>query len=391
MSKYVIDSTTLVAIGDAVREKEGTTAPIAVNQLATRISAIETGGGEGGYEIPENAFKLTGDCSYKFAYNSWNWFIETHGKKITSSNMTTASYMFYESDLLEDLSSLTLTFNKSQVNSTMYMFSYSGVQKLPKIDNLRVYAQRNMFESNKCLRDIPQDFCDTWDWSYLNNTTSAYDGSKQYMFQNCSALRSYPNALLANGNPQAGYSSSQYYYCFNNCYSLDEVVDFPYPHYKAKWTSNAFNGTFAQCSRLKNLTFALQEDGTPYQMNWKSQNITLSGGVGYANGSSPKSEITRASKYTGITADKEVTDDASYQALKDNPDWWTSKIEYSRYNHDSAVATINTLPDTTISGGTNTIQFDGAAGSLTDGGAINTLTEAEIAVATAKGWTVTLK
>ena len=77
--------------------------------------------------------------------------------------------------------------------------------------------------------------------------------------------------------------------------------------------------------------------------------------------------------------------------MKNDPDWWTMKVEYSRYNHDSAVATINSLPDTSAylatAGGTNTIKFSGAAGSATDGGAINTLTEEEIAVATAKGWT----
>ena len=69
-------------------------------------------------------------------------------------------------------------------------------------------------------------------------------------------------------------------------------------------------------------------------------------------------------------------------------------VPYSRYNHDSAVETINSLPDTSgylsANGGTNTIKFEGAAGSKTDGGAINTLTEEEIAVAAAKGWTVTL-
>lgn len=66
----------------------------------------------------------------------------------------------------------------------------------------------------------------------------------------------------------------------------------------------------------------------------------------------------------------------------------------SVYNHDSAVETINSLPDTSAylasAGGTNTIKFKGDSGSATDGGAINTLTEEEIAVATAKGWTVTL-
>jgi hypothetical protein len=63
------------------------------------------------------------------------------------------------------------------------------------------------------------------------------------------------------------------------------------------------------------------------------------------------------------------------------------KVDYARYNHDSAVNTINSLPDTSAYG-TNTIKFRGIAGSATDGGAINTLTEEEIAVATAKGWTV---
>ena len=54
----------------------------------------------------------------------------------------------------------------------------------------------------------------------------------------------------------------------------------------------------------------------------------------------------------------------------------------------SDIKTISTLPDVSASG-TATIKFKGAAGSLTDGGAINTMTAAEIAVATAKGWTIT--
>ena len=95
---------------------------------------------------------------------------------------------------------------------------------------------------------------------------------------------------------------------------------------------------------------------------------------------------------SGITADKQVVDDATYQALKNDPDWFTIDVNYSRYNHDSAVNTINSLPDTSAylaaNSGTNTIKFKGESGKLTDGGAINTLTETEIAVATAKGWTV---
>ena len=124
-------------------------------------------------------------------------------------------------------------------------------------------------------------------------------------------------------------------------------------------------------------------------VNWKSQVIGFTNNVGYA-----KSTSSIINYNSGITADKEVKDDATYQALKNDPDWFTTKVEYSRYNHDSAVATINSLPDTSAylasKGGTNTIKFKGAAGASTDGGAISSLTPEEIAVATAKGWTVTL-
>ena len=89
-----------------------------------------------------------------------------------------------------------------------------------------------------------------------------------------------------------------------------------------------------------------------------------------------------------ITADKEVKDDETYAALKNDPDWFGTSESYSRYNKLSAIETISTLPDCSASGGTNTIRFRGVAGGKTDGGAINTMTEEEIAVAAAKGWTV---
>ena len=195
-------------------------------------------------------------------------------------------------------------------------------------------------------------------------------------------------SFLEHGNPVVAYSYCLYYYAFQNCYALDEIINLPNPHYNAAWTSNAFNHTFDSCYRLKNLTFKMP-DGAPYVVNWKSQTIDLSSNVGFVY---RDSHITGYN--SGITTAKRVTDAATYEALKNDPDWWTTNVAYSRYNHDSAVATINSLPDTSAylaeKGGTNTIKFKGAAGSATDGGAINTLTDAEIAVAAAKGWTVTL-
>ena len=48
MSKYAINDTTLTAIGDAIREKEGSMAAIPVADFANRIISLPTGGGESG-------------------------------------------------------------------------------------------------------------------------------------------------------------------------------------------------------------------------------------------------------------------------------------------------------------------------------------------------------
>ena len=193
-------------------------------------------------------------------------------------------------------------------------------------------------------------------------------------------------SFLAHGNPQASYSTNIYRNLFQYCYALDEVVGLPNPHHKAAWTSNAFNSTVQDCYRLKRFTFETQADGTPYTVNWKKQTLNLDT-VGYVTSSYGANYITNNGAIHGITTAKAIYDDATYQALKDDADWFTSKVEYSRYNKTSAVETINSLP-TCPSGAGNTIKFKGAAGSATDGGAINTMTEEEIAVATAKGWTV---
>ena len=148
--------------------------------------------------------------------------------------------------------------------------------------------------------------------------------------------------------------------------------------------------SFQNCYRVKRITFETNPDGSPIIAQWKGQTIDLVEGVGHTNGNASSVYIYNS----GITKDKEVKDDATYQALKDDPDWFTNSDSYCRYNHDSAVETINSLPDTSAylatAGGTNTIKFKGSSGSSTDGGAISNLTAEEIAVATAKGWTVSL-
>jgi hypothetical protein len=385
MAKVFIDETTLSSIGDAIRAKTGSSELIAPLDMADEISGITTGGGD------IEPIVLSGYQSYGCAGNLSKVYIEKFGNTISTKDLTDASYMFNQQYKLERIP-FDLNFNINNNAPINYLFYQCYELKyIPKVNNIKIMSSNNIFNSCQKLREIPEDWCDTWDWSYIENLTSAYSGSRGSMFSNCYSLRKLPMEFLAHGNPIASETNTIYYNCFSNCYTLDEIIGLPFPH-TTNYNSNLFPSTFNRCYRLKNMTFALQEDGTPYVMKWKKQTIDLGASVGYGNA---YDNAYILSYNSGITADKEVKDDATYVALKNDIDWWTRKIEYSRYNHDSAVATINSLPDTsaylTTAGGTNTINFNGVAGSKTDGGAINTLTAEEIAVATAKGWTISFK
>ena len=376
MSKYVIDSSTLTSIADAVRTKGGTTDPIVVSDIPTAITNLPSGGGG---DLPEEAFVLSGDCSYRFANNGWNWFLNEYGDRVTTSDITNATSMFEGYSLSEIPFDINLGISPSICAD---IFSASSIKKLPYIKG-KVINLSNLFYYCKYLREIPNDWADYIDFSNIHNS-SISEGYLRGFCCGSYSIRKIPNNLLSQLWSKVSYSRILYYQGFNFCYSLDEITNIPMNG--ANLTSNSFSSFCNSCSRIKNMTFAIQDNGTPYNINWKKQVIDLISYVGYVDN---KNYIL--SYNSGITADKEVKDDASYQLLKNDPDWFTCDVNYSRYNHDSAVATINSLPDTSAylatAGGTNTIKFKGQAGALTDGGAINTLTESEIAVATAKGWT----
>lgn len=384
MSKVLVNESSLTGIANAIRGKNGSTTTYKPSEMAAAITAISGGGPD----IPESAFVISGNCMYWDYYGKWDSFIAAYKNKWSTMNISGCINMFEKSQLTEIPFEINFDTNYQSANS---MFKdCEKITKSPKLNNLKPSDTSLLFNDCIRLRTIPNDFTDTWNFSYLDNQTSQFNGPQHKMFYSCYSLRSIPIGLISHGNKYVYYNYSYFYNGFTHCYVLDELVNLPIPYTQATWNNNSFNSTFTYCERLKNITFKKQDDGTPYTVNWKGQVIDLISNVGYAK---VKSAILNHN--SGITADKEVTDDASYQALKNDPDWFTCDIAYSRYNHDSAVATINSLPDTsaylaTQSGATNTIKFKGAAGSATDGGAINTLTEEEIAVATAKGWTVSL-
>lgn len=359
-------------------------------------------------EIPEEALTITGNCKYRFANNGWNWFIEACGDKIKTEKISNAENMFADSSKLEELpfdinfidgggdiynmfnncsnivSIPSIDFKHTTYKDASNLFNNCyKLEEIGTIKNLYPASLKNIFYNCNKLKQLPK-----FENLQLDRIHSYKYADISNMFYYCNSLRSIPEELLKELYNELATTSSYLFYtnAFTNCIVLDEIRGIS-PK-SANLTSNVFSGTFKQLNRVKNITFDI-DNGKPYIVNWKSQTIDLSsyGGqrVGYGD---------YASSFIGfgLTADKEVKDDATYKALKNDPDWFTTKLEYSRYNHDSAVNTINSLPDASeylaTAGGTNIIKFEGAAGSKTDGGAINTLTEAEIAVAAAKGWTV---
>lgn len=390
MSKYVVDESSLTAIGDAIREKTGGTELIPLTNMPAEIASISSGGG--GVEV--EPIVLSGRCDYGCSGAMSGNYIKLFGNTVSTKDISSAKYMFYKNSAEEIPFDINLNSSSSSM-SLEYMFHVAKKLKyIPKIkapNGQKISSIGSIFRDCNNIRTIPEDIADNWDLSNINSDSWT---DISYIFQNCYSLRNIPENLLKKLYSSGTSRSYQVFaYSFGGCYALDEIKGLPVPTISI--TRDIFDTYFPSrdCFRVKDITFSLNDDGSVKTANWKNQTINLSDSVGYGYQSSydPTAIILYNS---GITADKEVSDDATYQALKDDPDWYALKAAYSRYNHDSAVRTINSLPDTsaylTANGGTNTIKFKGAAGSKTDGGAINTLTEEEIAVATAKGWTVTL-
>ena len=388
MSKLFIEDTTLSAIGNAIREKTGSSELISPVDMPAAIGSI-SGGGSGLTEwtITQQASQAV-YCA-PTSYNGLNEYID--GKSFTINIDGTSpglAFLFPNSDNLVDLSKVVINFKSGNAYGGATMFS--GCHNLEYLPTLNVADSIvkelnnffNVFQKCYRLRYITDNL-----WTPLMSllkTSGSANFNLRNMFVNCYSLRELPDMSAFNNITSS--STNNNFHLYNNfvceCYTLNAVENLPVINYTNNITSNMFQYTFDSCYRLKDITFTT-DNGTPIARTWSNQTIDLSSYVGYS--SSSTSNILNYN--SGITADKRVIDDTTYQALKNDPDWFTTDIAYSRYNHDSAVRTINSLPDCSTGSG-NTITFKGASGSATDGGAINTLTEEEIAVATAKGWTV---
>lgn len=321
-----------------------------------------------------------------FSYGKMDWLLNHYKNKIQTKELTSLNYGLSNHHDITDFSDLVLNMNsKSNYICNALFKNDTSLEKLPQIKTKEYISPygcsgtKEMFFSCTALTNIPFTFFDN---IYFNDPGLSYPYQDyQSMFENCINLE-YIDCRWMSRIPvvSSGYMYSPYAKTFANCYMLKQIVNIGINNSNKKgYSVETFSDeTFRNNKRLKRITFV------PNQIAyWKNQTLSLYYvGWGKASGGNYQ------------TPQNQIKDDATYQALKNNPQAWTATSDYAFYNHDSAVETINSLPDTSAylaeKGGTNTILFRNNAGSKTDGGAINTMTAEEIAVAAAKGWTVAL-
>ena len=94
MAKKLYEESNIQNIADAIRGKNGSEDKYKVSEMASAIEGIPSGGNLEDF-IPESAFNIKGNCSYRFAYGGWDWFLNKYRDRITTSNITVANRMFY--------------------------------------------------------------------------------------------------------------------------------------------------------------------------------------------------------------------------------------------------------------------------------------------------------
>lgn len=361
MANVLIDENTMKAIGDSIRGKNGEETLYLPSEMPAAIDAITTSGGiEDGEKII-----LSGDCGYALRAPCW----KKYDGKIEMKDVTSAEYLFYQTsgDVFSDL---TIPFKQSSNFNAQYMFSNNNRTKFPKLiipENFQIYYGSSMFRGCSKVTEFPDD--------YIPAGTQFV--RSDYLISYCDELTKMPNWIYTIDYSKCSSSSySPYVYFGTYDYSLAEVV---IPIAPVTFTSNCFSQTLNGTYLLKKVTFA------PYDgvLNWSKQTININSNIAWGYGRS-----TASANLSWYNRNKRVTDDATYEALKDDPYYWTTDAKYSKFNHDSLVEFINSLP--TVSGTQNVLNVLGTQGSGTDGGGFNELTDEEIAVAVEKGWTITI-
>lgn len=375
MAKVYLEDSELTNIGNAIREKNGATAKYLPSEMPAAIKAIETGGG--GEDITP-FLKMPGRADYLF-YN--DRFRTTYAPYQDRLDWSSVSYMQHMFDSISgDWSGWNITIPRAP-NQAWDLFYNADCVAFP-------HLTINSFGTNGALEIFYQaNGKDRAGDESMNNVKLGpiSPGQSARGFMSRSGNRICPDCYRTfvghnetyTGSISSTGQSNPYYNAFYTCRAIEEITDVPL-WTKATITISNMIGTN---QRLRRFTFETKPDGSPYECPNYTVSLSFTGNYGY----SPSSSGTGYGR--GFSTAKVIKDDTTYQSLKNDPERCPQTAPYSDYNHTAAVETINSLP--IVKSGT--ITFEGAQGSATDGGAISNLTDAEIAVATERGWTITIK
>lgn len=387
------------------------------NQTGTEITydnvdvisiPLADGSGNFNFGLTDDELTMEGRSQLFFG---WDWFLDKYKNRIVVKLTSYSQMQLFGSGYTKDLNDVKLI-ERAPGESCYMLEMFKGYlgKKLPV----------PIWEGTKPINQIARAFSgcynltDTEIKSFLShfNFSELTDANFGGLFNECRSVRNI-NSILAQLHAQSKNFVNKYIgmntLCNQNSVA-DEIVGLPVPGGDVEYASqqpfyNSLDDIVSGASRAKRITFETKADGTPYTVKWEGITISLTNQVGY---SLQEANILDHSSVHGITQEKRVSDATTYEALKNDPDYYvyglgtgeykgyimSNGILYSRYNHTSAVETINSLPDCSAycaeTNSTNTIKFEKFSGALTDGGGIDTLTAEEIAVATNKGWTVSL-
>lgn len=234
------------------------------------------------------------------------------------------------------------------------------------------------------------------------------------VFENRGAMRTAEKAAMNHFKPAPAfnYNGNIYYKMFNNCYTLNKIENIPV--IQDYCDENRFIDTFRNCYMASELTFETN-NGNPYPVYWSGQYIEtaaykwvgMSCYFDFALGTCGKDKYTNdedaiLNSGAGITTAYRVSEDDTYQTYyqkktQGGSNWYSTHLCYSKYNRYSVVRTFESLPDASAylaatGKPANTIFIMGGTGNWTGDthDPYYHLTDEEIAVATEKGWTVSI-
>lgn len=382
MANVLVEETSLSNIASAIRGKNGSTAVYKPGEMAAAITNLPTGGGD------TETITFNTDISYLFASDGGGALYEAvKNKNLVFTNIRYGRGVFYGMSTNDIITPFTIHLLRGMYNSpgnVDFRGFYEGSSVVsnividPPIGVASGVEFQNFFAKSR-LKNIDLSCIDT---NYPIFGQSCAMG----LFSESGYLRS----INFTNSPQRYFDgiSTQYDGTFYHCFDLDSIEGL----YTTLQTT-FLGGTFDNCSHLAKLTFKTASP-TNAKNPYYSSDIDLST-VGYYTNVSEGYISDFALHYGNDPlftkslvrkdATKEITNATTYAELKNDPDAWTTNVAYSRYNKTSAKETLTSLPYIKE---TCTIKFNGEAGSATDGGAIKNLTSSEIAVATAKKWTV---